>query len=148
MIDQMLAKNAKAFDNMELDVQLKQIITIEEKGKVTLVFYSPDTKSDYRKNYLIDDAKGRIDFNRAMFALGCTKNNYDKWLNKLIEEKTPLKISVNAQGFIRYIKVLDKDVKDKISKGLFLDTIEGLGEKDREFLMTLSLEEIKKEFGH
>jgi len=147
-IDDMVAKSAKAFENIELEVQLKQIITDEEKGKVTLVFHAPAIKNDYRKNYLIEDVKGRIDFNRAMFALGCTKNNYDKWLNKLIEDKILLKISVNAQGFIRYIKVLEQDRKDMISKSLFLDGIEGLGEKDREFLMTLSLDILKKEFGH
>jgi len=148
MIDQMLAKNAKAFENIELDVQLKQIITVEEKGKVTLVFYSPTTKSDYRKNYLVDDAKGRIDFNRAMFSVGCTKNNYDKWLNKLIEEKIMMKISINAQGFIRYIKVLEKEKKEVVLKSLLLDTIDGLGDSDRELLMSLNLETIKKEFGH
>lgn len=148
VIEQMLAKKAKDFENIELEVELKQIITVEEKGKITLVFHSPSVKNDYRKNYLVDDVKGRIDFNRAMFSLGCTKNNYDKWLDRLITEKLIIKISVNASGFIRYIKVLDKEQKDHISKSLFLDTIEGLTEEDREFLMTLSLDLLKKEFGH
>lgn len=148
MINEMLAKNSKNFENIELEVYLKQIITIEEKGKITLVFYAPEVKSDYRKNYLIDDVKGRIDFNRAMFLLGCTKNNYDKWLDRLISTQTMIKISVNSSGFIRYIKNLDKDKKDLVSKSLFLDTIEGLDEEGRAFLMTLSTEEIKKEFGH
>lgn len=148
VIEQMLAKKAKDFENIELEVELKQIITVEEKGKITLVFHSPSVKNDYRKSYLVDDVKGRIDFNRAMFSLGCTKNNYDKWLDRLITEKLIIKISVNASGFIRYIKVLDKEQKDHISKSLFLDTIEGLTEEDREFLMTLSLDLLKKEFGH
>ena len=148
IIDSMLAKNAKEFDNVELDVILSNIITTEEKGKITLVFYAPATQRDYRKSYLINDIKGRVDFNRAMAAVGCTKNNYDKWLNRLMTQKTVLRISINAMGFIRFIKVLEPEKREYIAKSLLLDSIEGLKPEDKDFLMSLSLAILKKEFGH
>lgn len=149
-IDKMLAKKEKQFDNIELDVILKNIITHEDKGKITLVFHAPSVGTDYRKSYMIDEIKGRIDFNRVMFAIGSTKRNYDKWLNKILTDKVTLKISVNSSGFVRFIKVLDKEKKEAIAKSIFLDSIEGseyFSEEDKNFLMSLSLAELKKEFG-
>jgi hypothetical protein len=146
-IDEMMAKNEKDFRHIELEVILKNIMTAEEKGKITLVFYSPDVKSEYRKNYLIDDVKGRVDFNRAMFSLGCTKKNFGAWLDRMMRLEILTKISLTDRGFIRFIKVLDKDKKEKIAKSLFLDGIEGLDDEDRAFLMGMSLKLLKKEFG-
>lgn len=151
MIDEMMAKNASKFTNFELEVELKNIITNEDEGKITLVFYSDSTKSDYRKSYLINDIKGRVDFNRVMFSLGSNKKNYGLWLNKILTDKIKVKISVNESGFIRYVKVLDKSIKEQIAKSIFLDNIEGfelLSEEDRTFLMSLSLQELRKEFGN
>lgn len=147
-IEAMLKKNAASFENVELTVELKSIIINEEQAKVTLTFWSPKVKNQYSKTYMIDDMKGRIDFNRAMFSLGSSKNNYTVWLNKLLKEKTPIKISVNGNGFIRYIKVLEKSHKEYITKSILIDNIEGVehfSEEDREFLMSLSLAELKKE---
>lgn len=151
MIDEMMAKNASKFTNFELEVELKNIITNEDEGKITLVFHSDSTKSDYRKSYLINDIKGRVDFNRVMFSLGSNKKNYGLWLNKILTDKIKVKISVNESGFIRYVKVLDKSIKEQIAKSIFLDNIEGfelLSEEDRTFLMSLSLQELRKEFGN
>lgn len=151
MIDEMMAKNAGKFTNFELEVELKNIITNEDEGKITLVFHSDSTKSDYRKSYLINDIKGRVDFNRVMFSLGSNKKNYGLWLNKILTDKIKVKISVNESGFIRYVKVLDKSIKEQIAKSIFLDNIEGfelLSEEDRIFLMSLSLQELRKEFGN
>lgn len=147
-ISKMLDKSSKDFQNLELNVILNKILTVEDADKITLVFYCEKTKSEYRKNYLINDIKGRVDFNRAMFALGSTKKNYDKWLDRMMTLKIPVKISINDQGFIRYIKVLDKKLKETISKSLYLDSIEGLKEEDREFLMQMDLQTLKGEFGN
>jgi hypothetical protein len=146
-ISKMLDKSSKDFQNLELDVVLNKILTVEDTNKITLVFYCEKTKSEYKKNYLVNDIKGRVDFNRAMFALGSTKKNYDKWLDRMMTLKIPVKISINDQGFIRYIKVLDKELKDTIAKSLYLDSIEGLKDEDREFLMQMDLETLKGEFG-
>ena len=147
-ISKMLDKSSKDFQNLELNVILNKILTVEDADKITLVFYCEKTKSEYKKNYLINDIKGRVDFNRAMFALGSTKKNYDKWLDRMMTLKIPVKISINEQGFIRYIKVLDKELKETISKSLYLDSIEGLKEEDREFLMQMDLQTLKGEFGN
>lgn len=147
-ISKMLDKHSKDFQNLELNVILNKILTVEDTDKITLVFYCEKTKSEYKKSYLINDIKGRVDFNRAMFALGSTKKNYDKWLDRMMTLKIPVKISINEQGFIRYIKVLDKELKETISKSLYLDSIEGLKEEDREFLMQMDLQTLKGEFGN
>lgn len=147
-IDELMARKEKDFENIELEVRLNNILVEEAKGKITLVFYAPDVKAEYRKSYLINDVKGRVDFNRAMFSLGCTKKNFGKWLDKMMTLQTMLKISINQSGFIRYLKVLDKEKKDEVAKSLILDNIEGLSKEDRDFAMTLSLDVLKKEFGH
>ncbi len=146
-VNDMMKKTDKNFQNIELLVTLRRIITHEDKSKITFIFFSPKVHTEYKKNYNIGDIKGRVDFNRAMFALGCNSKNYDVWLDKIIHEKIEISVSINQNGFIRYIKVLPKESKEFIKKGIFLGNIEGLTKDDRTFLMTLSLDVLKKEFG-
>lgn len=150
MIDSMMSKSAARFESIELTVELKNIITVEDDGKITLVFYSPSVKNEYRKTYDIEDVKGRVDFTRAMHSLGSTKNNYGRWLNKIMTMKIPVKITVNGQGFIRFIRVLEKELREKITKSILIDSIEGIDqftEDEVELLMSLSLKELRKDFG-
>ena len=147
-LERTMRKREKGFTKIELAVRLKNIVINEDKAMLTLEFYSPETTGNYKKNYAIEDAKGKIDFNRAMLALGCTKKNYRKWLSRVIRLEAEIKIAVTDKGFVRYIKVMDKKTKEMIKKSLFLDSIEGLADADREWLMSLEFDLLRKEFGH
>lgn len=141
-LDDMIKDSNKRFSNMIIKVVLHNIKV--EGTKVSLNFYSKDTKSFYSKHLDIDETKGIIDFNRIMNSLGSYKDNYEKWLNKLIFFEFPIEISINSSGYIRYVKALSKENKEFIRKALFLDTIEGLDEDDYIDLLTnYTLKELK-----
>lgn len=141
-LDDMIKDSNKRFSNMIIKVVLHNIKL--EGTKVSLNFYSEDTKSFYSKYLDIDETKGIIDFNRIMNSLGSYKDNYEKWLNKLIFFEFPIEISINSTGYIRYVKALSKENKEFIRKALFLDTIEGLDEDDYIDLLTnYTLKELK-----
>lgn len=141
-LDDMIKDSNKRFSNMIIKVVLHNIKL--EGTKVILNFYSKDTKSFYSKYLDINETKGIIDFNRIMNSLGSYKDNYEKWLNKLIFFEFPIEISINSSGYIRYVKALSKENKEFIRKALFLDTIEGLDEDDYIDLLTnYTLKELK-----
>ena len=141
-LDDMIKDSNKRFSNMIIKVVLHNIKV--EGTKVILNLYSKDTKSFYSKHLDIDETKGIIDFNRIMNSLGSYKDNYEKWLNKLIFFEFPIEISINSTGYIRYVKALSKENKEFIRKALFLDTIEGLDDDDYIDLLTnYTLKELK-----